>query len=93
MNGLKDIRKLNIYMGFQRVKCFLIKKNNILKIICREKFGLHSVDFNDPERPRTPKASSKYLKEIITNNGFIENTHHHNFESYNANVYVDIVKS
>ena len=51
------------------------------------------MDFNDPERPRTPKASSKYLKEIITNNGFIENTHHHNFESYNANVYVDIVKS
>jgi len=37
-----------------------------------EKFGLHSVDFDDPSRPRTPKASSQFLKEIVTNNGFIE---------------------
>ena len=37
---------------------FLNEKNNILEIIlkCREKFGLHSVDFNDPGRPRTPKG-------------------------------------
>ena len=40
--------------------------------IHREKFGLHSVDFDDPSRPRTPKASSQFLKEIVTNNGFIE---------------------
>ena len=66
---------------------FLNEKNNILEIISkfREKFGLHSVDFNDPERPRTPKASSKYLKEIITNNGFIE--------SYNDDVHINLVIS
>ena len=40
--------------------------------IHREKFGLHSVDFDDPSRPRTPKASSQFLKEIVTNNGFVE---------------------
>ena len=40
--------------------------------ILREKFGLHQVDFNDPSRPRTPKASSQFLKKIVTNNGFIE---------------------
>ena len=58
-----------------------------MKIIlkCREKFGLHSVDFNDPERPRTPKASSKYLKEIITNNGFIQ--------SYDDDVNINLVIS
>ena len=37
------------------------------------KFGVHYVDFTDPERPRTPKASAAYLKEIISNNGFVEN--------------------
>ena len=43
------------------------------------------MDFNDPERPRTPKESSKYLKEIITNNGFIE--------SYNDDVHINLVIS
>jgi len=38
-----------------------------------QKFGLHSVDFDDPSRPRKPKASSKFLHKIITNNGFIAN--------------------
>ena len=39
----------------------------------RQKFGLHHVDFNDPSRPRSPKASARFFKEIITNNGFINN--------------------
>lgn len=33
-----------------------------------EKFGLFSVDFNDPGRPRTPKESAlwyRYVKEIV----------------------------
>ena len=38
----------------------------------REKFGLHHVDFNDPERPRTPKESSKFFKYLAMNNGFVE---------------------
>ncbi|GJQ82457.1 hypothetical protein Trydic_g11868 [Trypoxylus dichotomus] len=32
-----------------------------------EKFGLHSVDFNDPERPRVPKMSSYIYRHIIEN--------------------------
>lgn len=37
-----------------------------------ERFGLHYVDFNDPERPRIPKASALYYKKIITDNGFVK---------------------
>ncbi len=36
-----------------------------------EKFGIHHVDFSDPARPRTAKASARYLKQIIADNGFI----------------------
>ncbi|XP_059091138.1 cytosolic beta-glucosidase-like [Tigriopus californicus] len=35
-----------------------------------EKFGVHSVDFTDPARPRTPKASAKYLSQLASRNGF-----------------------
>ena len=35
-----------------------------------EKFGLHYVDFNDPNRPRTPKESAGYLAQLIIDNGF-----------------------
>jgi len=35
-----------------------------------EKFGLYYVDFDNPDRPRTPKASAAYYKSVITNNGF-----------------------
>ncbi len=35
-----------------------------------EKFGLFEVNFDDPERPRTPRESAKTFAEIIKNNGF-----------------------
>ena len=37
-----------------------------------EKFGLHHVDFEDPDRKRTPKQSAYYYKQIIEDNGFPE---------------------
>lgn len=38
-----------------------------------EKFGMHRVDFTDPQRPRTPKTSALLYKQIIADNGFVEN--------------------
>lgn len=34
------------------------------------RFGLHHVDFSDPERPRTAKASARTFAQIVKNNGF-----------------------
>lgn len=39
-----------------------------------ERFGLHYVNFSDPARPRTPKASARYYTSIIENNGFTKET-------------------
>lgn len=33
------------------------------------KFGLHHVDFNNVNRPRTARASARYYTEVITING------------------------
>jgi beta-glucosidase/6-phospho-beta-glucosidase/beta-galactosidase len=30
-----------------------------------EKFGIYQVNFDDPDRPRTPKASTEFLKKVI----------------------------
>lgn len=37
-------------------------------ILLRCHFGLVNVDFNDPERRRTPKRSYMYLKDVIATN-------------------------
>ena len=67
-NGHVDIRKYQI-----KTLKFCTLSFEILHKKFRQKFGLHHVDFNDPSRPRSPKASAKFFKEIITNNGFINN--------------------
>ncbi|ELU13710.1 hypothetical protein CAPTEDRAFT_98427 [Capitella teleta] len=36
------------------------------------RFGLHHVDFEDPERPRTPKASAEFIRQLVADNGFPE---------------------
>lgn len=33
-------------------------------------FGLHRVDFSDPNRTRVPKASVEFCRKIIRDNGF-----------------------
>jgi beta-glucosidase/6-phospho-beta-glucosidase/beta-galactosidase len=38
--------------------------------LCREKFGVHAVDLEDPSRPRTPKASADYLRQLAQANAF-----------------------
>ncbi|CAL8137063.1 unnamed protein product [Orchesella dallaii] len=35
-----------------------------------ERFGVHFVNFTDPARPRTPKNSQRFLKQLFADNGF-----------------------
>lgn len=35
-----------------------------------ERFGLHYVNFSDPAKPRTPKASALWYKTLIADKGF-----------------------
>ncbi len=44
----------------------------MISLQCSEKFGLHYVDFSDPERPRTQKESARYLASLAAANGFAE---------------------
>lgn len=39
-----------------------------------EKFGLHYVNFSDPSRPRTGKLSAEFFKQVVNDNGFLENS-------------------
>ena len=39
-----------------------------------ERFGMHYVNFTDPERPRVQKASARYYAQIIADNGFPDPT-------------------
>lgn len=38
------------------------------------KFGLHYVNFTDPERPRIAKSSAKYYSQIVKQNGFVQSS-------------------
>ena len=35
-----------------------------------ERFGLHYVNFTDPKRPRIPKASARFFRDLMKDNGF-----------------------
>jgi hypothetical protein len=35
-----------------------------------ERFGIHRVNFSDPERKRLPKKSAKLYAKIVADNGF-----------------------
>ena len=38
--------------------------------VISQKYGLYSVDFNDPARPRTQKLSGRTYAKIVADNGF-----------------------
>jgi lactase-phlorizin hydrolase len=37
-----------------------------------EKFGLHYIDFNDPNRTRVPKLSALFYRNLIRDHGFLQ---------------------
>lgn len=41
----------------------------------RARFGLYSVDFNDPARPRTPKLSVEEVRKIVVARKLPERTY------------------
>ena len=57
-------------MNTRRVQA--VKQNHCQSLYYREKFGIHSVNFSDPALPRTAKESSKFLAQIIADNGYVE---------------------
>ena len=46
------------------------------------RYGLHYVNFSDPNRPRIPKASARSYREIIMRNGFPKQPMKHEAISY-----------
>ena len=39
-----------------------------------EKFGLHYVNFSDPERTRTGKLSAEFFRHVVNDNGFLQDS-------------------
>lgn len=57
-------------MGESQRSVYITLPSNVNKFIFNfsYKFGIIQVDFNDPERKRTPKLSSKFLRDVIKQN-------------------------
>lgn len=64
LNGRLDIRKFITKIQIQ------LNLSNHSVFEFSQKFGIYSVDFDDPARPRTQKLSGKRYAQIIADNGF-----------------------
>ncbi|KTG32591.1 hypothetical protein cypCar_00028097 [Cyprinus carpio] len=53
-----------------------------------QRFGLHYVYFEDPDRPRTPKASAYYYSKVIERNGFSETAAKAKMEIYGNKIEI-----
>uniref|UniRef100_A0A8C5SSN2 Lactase n=1 Tax=Laticauda laticaudata TaxID=8630 RepID=A0A8C5SSN2_LATLA len=54
-----------------------------------QKFGLHNVNFEDPNRQRTPRKSAYFFSAVIENNGFPNaNIKHTHLCSFRSNEYM-----
>lgn len=60
-NGIKDIRLF--FFSFQLIQNKLVSDFS-------QKYGIYSVDFNDPARPREQKLSARTYAKIVADNGF-----------------------
>jgi len=84
---LEDTQRVNYYKSYinEVLKAIKIDKANVKGYTAwslmdnfewgagyTERFGIHYVDFDDPDRlPRERKASADYLTQIIADNGFV----------------------
>jgi beta-glucosidase len=88
--GLQDNGRVTYYREYinQMLKAIVIDKVRVTAYTAwslmdnfewargySERFGIYSVNFTDPARPRTPKASAAYLKQLFLDNGFPEPKH------------------
>lgn len=84
---LEDTSRIQFYKGYINEALKAVKLDNV-DVRCytawslmdnfewasgyTERFGLHYVDFTDPDRPRTAKKSAEEYATIVANNGFLE---------------------
>ncbi|KAF4531659.1 hypothetical protein B566_EDAN016960 [Ephemera danica] len=83
--GIQDIDRVNYYTDYinELMKAVVLDGCNVLGYAAwsivdnfewaegySARFGIHSVDFTDPARPRIPKASAATYKQIVADNGF-----------------------
>ncbi|XP_070575581.1 lactase-like protein [Ptychodera flava] len=53
-----------------------------------ERFGIHYVDFNDDERPRSQKESAKEYARIVANNGFERDVSDDSTQHFGSSVFI-----